>query len=140
MTSMESASKIEKCDRRGHMRRSPSRRGELLAEFDQSGLSGPQFCALTGVNYQTLMGWLQRRKVQQRKNSHSSAAPKALPPAAETPVWIEATVEKAPSFSSSASKSGIIIRLPSGVEMNVSSPEQASLAAAVVRSWEKPAC
>lgn len=137
---MHTSSKVEKLDARGHMRRSADRRQELLAEFDQSGLSGPDFCALTGIKYQTLMGWLQRRRVQAKKHPGPPLpAPKALPPH-PNPLWIEAVVEGSPGVSSSPAKTGIIIRLPSGVEINVSSLEQASLAAAVLRSLEKQPC
>ncbi|MCF7733779.1 MAG: hypothetical protein K9N23_18970, partial [Akkermansiaceae bacterium] len=53
---------ILKSDRRGRLRFSPEQRSALLDAYDTSGLSGPKFAQLHGVNYQTFAGWVQRRK------------------------------------------------------------------------------
>jgi hypothetical protein len=34
----------------------------LLAQFDKSGMTGKRFAAWSGINYQTLCGWLQKRR------------------------------------------------------------------------------
>ena len=43
---------------------------ELLAEYERSGLSGPAFARVTGINYQTFAWWRQ----EQRK-AHSALMP-----------------------------------------------------------------
>jgi hypothetical protein len=53
---------ILKSDRRGRLRFTPEQRLALLDAYDASGLSGPKFAQLHGVNYQTFAGWFQRRK------------------------------------------------------------------------------
>ena len=53
---------IIKADQRGRLRFTPDQRATLLAAYDTSGLSGPKFAQLHGLNYQTFAGWLQRRK------------------------------------------------------------------------------
>ena len=53
-----------KTDVLGRMRTSAARRESLLQEFDQSGLSGKKFAGLTGIKYQTLATWLQKRRRQ----------------------------------------------------------------------------
>jgi lambda repressor-like predicted transcriptional regulator len=99
------------------------RREELLDEFERSGVSSRKFAELTGVKYQTFASWLQRR----RKGAVYPAQ------AAVNPRWLEAVVEKA-TFPSG---SGLTIRLPSGAQVEVNSIEQATLAAALLRHWEK---
>ena len=39
----------------------PSRRAQLLAAFDRSGLSGAAFARQHGIGYTTFCGWRQRR-------------------------------------------------------------------------------
>ena len=44
---------ILKSDRRGRIRFTPEQRTAILDAYDASGLSGPKFAQLHGVNYQT---------------------------------------------------------------------------------------
>ena len=37
-------------------------RKKLLEEFERSGMSGPQFSAVVGIKYQTLPGWVRKRR------------------------------------------------------------------------------
>ena len=53
---------ILKSDRRGRLRFTPEQRLALLDAYDASGLSGPKFAQLHGVNYQTFAGWFQRKR------------------------------------------------------------------------------
>ncbi|HWN95282.1 MAG TPA: hypothetical protein VNT99_09640 [Methylomirabilota bacterium] len=69
MTRGESGAEILKTDKRGRVRSTPERRRELLEQYDKSGLSGPKFAALTGLKYQTLASWLQRRRLEREKVS-----------------------------------------------------------------------
>jgi transposase-like protein len=53
---------IMKTDRRGRLRYTPEQRATLIEAYQSSGLSGPRFAAIHGVNYQTLASWLLKRK------------------------------------------------------------------------------
>ena len=52
---------IMKTDRRGRLRYTADQKQALVA-YEASGLSGPRFAALHGVNYQTLVSWLRKRR------------------------------------------------------------------------------
>ena len=45
---------IIKSDRRGRLRYTPEHKAALTEAYEASGLSGPRFAAIHGVNYQTL--------------------------------------------------------------------------------------
>lgn len=51
-----------KFDRRGRLRYAPEQKAALVEAYAASGLSGPKFAALHGVNYQAFASWLQKRK------------------------------------------------------------------------------
>jgi hypothetical protein len=53
-------------DTRGRVVVTAERREGLLAQFDQSGMSGIQFAKLAGVKYSTLAYWLQQRRKRQK--------------------------------------------------------------------------
>ena len=61
MTSLTEG-ELLRMDKRGRARVSAERRAELLAEYDRSGQSGAVFARWAGINYQTLSGWLHRRR------------------------------------------------------------------------------
>ena len=65
MTSTESGAQIQKTDTKGRVRTTHERRAELLAEYDKSGLSAMRFAQVTGLNYQTFIGWVQDRRKRQ---------------------------------------------------------------------------
>ena len=129
MTSLQSRTEILKTDKRGRVRTTRQRREELLLEFERSGLSAPRFAELTGVKYQTLAGWLHRRRQQQGE----VAATKA--PGVQ---WLETVVPTADLPATSDSR--LLVRLPSGATLELSNLTQAPLAGAVLRAWEKAAC
>jgi hypothetical protein len=134
MTRIESGSEILKTDKRGRVRTSPERRQELLAEFERSGLSGPKFAAVTGLKYQTLAGWLQRRRKQGAQVSPAVCS-------ARTPgvQWLETVIDKAQAPQGTAG-SALIVRLPSGATLELMTPTHAALAGTVLRAWEKAVC
>lgn len=134
MTRGESGAEILKTDKRGRVRSTPERRRELLEQFDQSGLSGPKFAAVTGLKYQTLASWLQRRRMEREKVSP------AVSPARQPSVqWLETVIEQAQA-AQPALASALIVRLPSGATLEVMNLSQAALAGAVLRAWEKSSC
>ena len=122
---------VLKTDSRGRVRTPAERREQLLDEFERSGLSGVKFAALTGLKYQTLACWVQRRR--RLRGSSSKAAIKR-----EAQVrWLEAVVtdaQAAPGGNGSALK----VHLANGVWMEVTDPRQAVLVAALLRALEQP--
>lgn len=119
-----------KTDVLGRMHRTREQRERILDEYGRSGLSGPAFAALCGVNYQTFATWLQRRKRLRR------AYPKCRPgrKAAPQVQWLEASIQ--PTAVSTAT--GLLLQLPGGVQAQISNPHHIALAAALVRALEKP--
>ena len=131
MTCIEPASEILKTDKRGRVWRSREQREQLLEEFDRSGLSGPKFASLTGLKYQTLVGWLHKRR-QLRTQTRAVASASCRTPTQ----WFETVIDKTPSAASSA----LIVRFPSEAAIEVVAPGQAQIAAALLRAWEKTVC
>ncbi len=114
---------VLKVDQQRRVRRTAAQREALLAEYERSGLSGPEFARVVGVKYQTLAGWRQRR----RPRALSAPAP---PP---SPVkWVEAVRED------SAPEAGLRLQFPGGIIAAVANEQQAALAAVLVRAWSQP--
>ena len=111
---------ILKSDRRGRLRYSAEQKACLVDAYQASGLSGPRFAALHGVNYQTLASWIAKRK-------HAASPPhpaflSLVPAELEGPVSSACLLE---------------IPLPGGVRMAITSHGQVPLAAALIRELEK---
>jgi len=116
---------ILKTDATGRVRTPALRRESLLAEFDQSGLSGTKFAELAGIKYQTFASWLQKRR-------------RAVPPSGQpgdTVRWLEAVVEGAQT-PGGKSPLALVIKLPGAASLEVSDLKQVPLAAALLRSLE----
>lgn len=114
------------------MRFTPQRRQQLLGEFDRSGLSAPRFAEVTGLKYQTLAAWLQKRRMQ--RDAVAPAVTSDKEPAVQ---WLETVIEQAQGATVLTS-SALMVRLPSGATLEVANVAQVSLAAAVLRAWESP--
>ncbi len=54
---------VLKSDEAGRVQTPVQRQVELVREFERSGLSGPRFAELAGVNYQTFATWRRRHGV-----------------------------------------------------------------------------
>ena len=105
-----------RADARGRVRRSAGQRAEILAAFDQSGVSAAEFARLVGVKYPTLAGWLHRRgrprgEVGPGKAPAVRFVEAAVPP---TPVPVE-------------------LELPGPVKLRLSEPAQVPLVVALLR-------
>src|ERR1019366_444279 len=98
-------------------------------EFERSGLSGPKFAALVGIKYQTFAAWSLRR----RKLNGSKASVKPT----EQVRWLEAVLDQAQTSVAPKALS-LLLQLPGGARMELARAEQAPLAAALLRSLEKP--
>jgi hypothetical protein len=97
----------------------------LLAQFDKSGMTGKRFAAFAGINYQTLCGWLQKRRKAAAGQGPAVAEPRSLQ-------WVEAVTE---GDSRKAPKPGVlVVQLSGGARMEISDPLSAALAAEMLRS------
>lgn len=125
----KSEAAILKTDGRGRVQTPAARRESLLDEFERSGLSGPKFAALVGIKYQTFAAWsARRRKLNGNKVSVKPADPVR---------WLEAVVDQA-QRSTGPKALSLLLQLPGGARIELVHAEQAPLAAALLRSLEKP--
>ena len=60
-----------KIDRRGRVRSTVAQRQAVLAEFERSGLSGPQFARVAGIAYQTFGNGGVQRLDKKTARTHS---------------------------------------------------------------------
>jgi len=117
---------VLKTDEVGRVRTPVARRESLLDEFERSGLSGPKFAALTGIKYQTLAGWVRKRRGRRDGSRASLVKP------VEAGRWLEAVVEQAQN------PAALVLHFPGGVRMEVADEKQAALAAVLVRALGHP--
>ena len=117
---MESTNELLPMDTKGRVRVSVERREMLLQEFDGCGVSAAAFAKGAGVNYQTFMYWLKRRRESggAQSGSRVSAA------------WVEATVDARVAGSGEALR----IELPGGACALVAGERQAQMAAALLHA------
>ena len=122
----EPTPQLLKTDTRRRVRTPRQRREALLDEFERSGTSASQFSKLSGVNYQTFAGWVQRRRRQR-----SVAGVQTL----GVPRLLEAVVEGRHLVRGSQV---LRVELPGGARMELSELSQAALAAALLRELAQP--
>ncbi len=109
---------ILKADRLGRLRYTPEQKQALVEAYEASGLSCPRFAALHGVNYQTLVSWLKKRR--QAEPNHPAL--RSLVPA-----------ELENGSPSSATTLPMEILLPCGVRLAIHTPPQTHMAATLIR-------
>jgi len=118
---------ILKTDRRGRLRFSPEQRSAMLEAYDASGLSGPKFAQLHGINYQTFAGWVQRRK---RPTAPARTGGGLL-------TLLEATVDCRPDRPDRS----LEVVLPGGARVLIDNRSHLELAAALIRQLQSaPSC
>ena len=82
---------------RGRVPSTPQQRREAVAQFERSGLSGPSFCRVAGIRYQTLVGWRKEARSRPVTSGIQARSVEATQPA---PIRIvEATPTAAPASS-----------------------------------------
>jgi len=121
---------ILKTDERGRVQTPAARRESLLDEFERSGLSAAKFAALAGIKYQTFAAWALRRRRQR-------GAAKPATANADSVRWLEAVVSAVPNAGEGPTP-GVLVRLPSGVCVEVADGRQVTLAAALVQALGRP--
>jgi transposase-like protein len=112
-------------DSQGRVRASKEQRRLILAEFERSGVSAAQFAQRTGLKYSTLAGWLQRYR---RGKPQGHARQVRL---------LEAVVEPAQNRDGK-SMPGLVVEFTGGARMEIRNPNQAALAADLLRALAKP--
>ena len=123
-TNSEIDGQLLRVDRRGRVRVSAERREAILTDFDRSGLSGAAYARLHGIRYSTFASWVQKR----RRGSGGGVQPSER---ANTVRLAEVVVEPGEAAA-------LTIELPGGVRMRVSSREQASMAAGLLKELGGP--
>ena len=109
-------------DTQGRLRVSKAQRRDILAAFDRSNESVPQFARRTGLKYSTLSRWVQHRRPK----------PAARPPRIRL---LEAVVASTPIATA---VTGLVLQLPGGAHVEVGDEKQAVLAAILVRALTQP--
>jgi transposase-like protein len=125
MTSTTRTDEVLKQDRRGRVRVPQERREALLEEFGRSGLSAAAFARMAGIKYPTFANWLQQRRKAQRR---SAAAPPEVVARGGAIRLLEAVVEDH-AERAGGSGAGLLIELPGGGRLTVSSPAHLAMAA-----------
>lgn len=115
-----------KSDRRGRLRYTPEHKAALVEAYESSGLSGPRFAAVHGVNYQTLASWLQKRK--------HPVSPK--PPGLSEPAFFSFVPAELQQGAVATGLSVLVVTFPGGANITINSPAQARLAAALLRELQ----
>jgi hypothetical protein len=125
---------ILKKDVLGRVKTPRERREALLAEFDQSGMSGQKFAAWAGIKYPTWASWVQKR----RKEAGQTSPPKGRPKRNIPVRWLEAVVAKNGPVPESAPSgtAGIIVQGPVGVRIEINHAQQVSLAVQLLRELD----
>jgi transposase-like protein len=108
-------------DTRGRVRVTPEQRRQILTEFARSGASAPRFAQSVGLKYSTFAAWVARARRTKR------------PERKEPLRLLEAVVAPSPT------NLPLQVQLPGGVRMELQTPSQIPLVAALVRALE-PSC
>jgi hypothetical protein len=121
-----------KTDRRGRVRSTVAQRQAVLAEFERSGLSGPQFARVAGIAYQTFVSWRKKQRAALAVVDHAS------PPKGTAPVRL---VEAVLAHRTDGLESGpgvLKVDLPGGCSVRVQDSGQVSLAAQLIQALAAP--
>ena len=122
-----------KMDTRGRVRTSKERRQAILDEFDRSGVSAARFAKLTGLHYSTFAGWGSRHR---KAKAGSKLATPPVAPARPTPLRLVEAVIAPAVQNRNPPGPGLLVHLPGGVRLELTSPAQVPLAIALVQGLQ----
>jgi hypothetical protein len=126
--------RVDRTVSRGQMRVSRKNREALLAEFDQSEMSGSKFAKQEGIKYTTFAYWLQKRR---RERSKTILSPKSAPGRRSKVRWLEAVVNGSPQKEQpKLATATLIVHGPGGIRLELSDDEQVKLAAQLLRELD----
>jgi transposase-like protein len=119
-------------DRLGRVRTPQSRREELLAEYERSGLSQAAFARRAGASYPTFAHWVQQRR--RASGGYAETAP--LTPAVPAPRFVELRLPGTPTMPttpSAAPAAELSVTLPDGVVLRGAEPSALAALARALR-------
>jgi hypothetical protein len=111
-----STSTIVKSDRTGRTRYTVPYKQEVLAAYESSSLSAPDFAKQCGIKYPTFAAWIAARKRDDRQTSHD-----------DRPAFLIAEV------SAETGGPALEVRLPGGAVARATDAGQIRLLAALLR-------
>ena len=111
---------IIRTGRDGRLRFTPEQRHELLAAFERSGQSAMAFARGHGVNYQTFIAWLRKRR-------------QSVIPSAGGPAFAEVLLE-----SASRAAAPLRVTLPCGSVVEIGSHAAIALAVELLTALRRP--
>jgi len=115
----EGASEVLKVDTVGRVRTPREKQQDIVEAYEQSGMTGQQFAAFSGVKYSTLMSWVGKGR-RAKRGLAGDGTPRALN-------WVEASLE-------GHEPAGLSVEIGRSVRLLVSNSRQAELAGEVIRS------
>ena len=107
---------IVKSDRSGRTRYTAQYKQEVLAAFESSSLSAPDFAKQCGIKYPTLAAWIASRKR-----------------VGQTPARVSAPAFLIAELASESEGTALEVRLPGGAVARASDVEQIRLLVALIR-------
>lgn len=115
-----------KTDQIGRLRYTPEQKQTMVDAYWASGLSAPRFAAHHGVNYQTLISWINKDK-----RSAASKTPDCSPSSFFS--LIPAVID---GGGHPAAGDAIEISLPGGARLSITSAKHITLAIALIRELQ----
>jgi DNA-binding transcriptional regulator YiaG len=121
--------KILKRDAAGRVHVSAEQRQAVLAQFERSGLSGPQFARVAGIAYQTFATWRRRQGGFEGASTRQMDRPGG-------PRLIEAVVQ--PPKAGAAHEAPLLVHLGGGARLEIIASAQVPLAAQLLQALARP--
>lgn len=119
---------IMKADRRGRLRYTPEQKQTMIDAYLASGLSAPRFATLHGVNYQTLVSWIRKGKIEGPATPTRSLHSALLS-------LVPAEIDQTCTIGAGCAME---VLLPGGARLLISSPGHVDLAVALIRELNNP--
>jgi transposase-like protein len=114
-----------RADTKGRVWTPRERKEQLLDEFEQTGASAAAFARIVGVRYSTFAAWVNRRK----KTLAGAATSSSKQPLVR---FVEAAVSE--ELEQKQVDRCLLVELPGGSRMKLSSPDELELAAELLRA------
>jgi hypothetical protein len=125
------AGKVLKRDAHGRVHSTGEHRATVLAEFERSGLTGPQFARAAGIPYQTFTSWRKRQaKAVETGDDCPAVVRRRVEPAALRFAEAMVTLPKADA----AACAPMLVRLAGGASLEITLAAQVPLAAKLIQA------
>ena len=104
------------------------RQPRAAAEFERSGLSGPAFCQVAGIKYQTFVGW--RKEARRKAASQAGGVQPGLGQRGAIRLT-EVVLQAQPQVRG---EDGLQVHLPGGARLVITDAAQVPLAAQLIQA------